>query len=274
MRRERAALEVPTSSAAVRFRELWETRIDVPYSAARRDLLVSLVLNRAVAHAAALGTRYARGALANIARLFARLGAAPPSAVWEMTPAEERWWLNWLCIYTGSDPPPAGIVLDVREPKGMWETVARGCRLLTEPLASRRPLRQFAQEATKPDHEGTPLEFLGRLVCLELARRYVRIHKWHQVAKWAKKAGPDGELLAARADCEIRGPQRELELHSAFRAYQARRLAARCRALSFEAEAERWDKEAAEWDQMAGHNDREDSEGDDRASSEEVTVSV
>lgn len=103
--------------------------------------------------------------------------------------------------------------------------------------------------------------YIRRLARLAHAQALLAAGRWDPAAEAAAACGPDGELLAETAAASggsiPPGERPGRAAHARFRAYQARRLAARLEALELRGAAERRRAIESQWNALAGEIERE-----------------
>lgn len=245
--------------AEVRFRELWRTKIDIAYSAARRDLLRVLVANRQV-QAVMPRTPYCKRAERNIARILARLGCPKQFSAEAVSEQSERSFLEWLAEYrTGEQRGPAK--QPRRKPpvlEGDWQAVSRVLSFVTGNELEESDLQQTIADVQR--YSSVPCrELVVRIALKQMAYRALARERCLEAFDYAGRIGEDGrslcELIRHEGGLEPGATVSECEYH----AYLARRQRDMCRTLGYEAEAKRWAHETDRWNMLAGYRACEDA---------------
>lgn len=250
------ALVVPSSPEAVTFRELWRSELDRAYEASNAEVLDLLILNREVAALAPLpvAEETHRQALANTARLLARLGEPLPKAsLAALEGPDEIVWLEWCRWWnqgrTGPNPT-AGWSPRART----WSLVREGCALLSERSDVVR-LALYSRPSAEVGLQNTPLSYIGRLARLMDVEQLLARGDYERAQRLAEQAGPDGERLAWQAwwsgEAKDMSEAERLAPRARYRAYKARRLAERLELLSFFPAAAYWRQEQKAWTELA-----------------------
>lgn len=252
------ALSIPSNPEASAFRALWSSLLDQAYEAPASQVLDLLILNREVAVLAPLpaAQEIRRQALANTARLSARLGELPPRGGAEaLERPEEREWLAWCrwWFQGRNGPVPA---LQNGNPTEIWEFIRKGCQLLSEETPDPLALAAYSR-FSEGEESNTPLSYLRRLARLVEAEQWLAGGHWEEAHRVAIQAGPDGERLAQQAiwgaGLESISDVQDFGKRARYQAYRARRLAERLELLVFSPASLYWRREQEAWRQLADH---------------------